>query len=456
MQVGLNCSLSDAQVASGQANSQRQLAIAIRALRVGERNAPLNLCLILDQSGSMGGQPLETVKQAALRLLEQLSKGDRLSVVSFDHRARILSANQVIDNPALLRAAIAQLEAGGGTAIDEGLRLGIEEFSKGKGESVSQGMLLTDGENEHGSNERCLKFAKLAADYGLTINTLGFGEHWNQDVLERIADAGGGSLTYIERSEDVVGEFSRLFQRIQTVGLTNAYLSIELSEAVSLASLKPIAQVSPDVIELEPILPEADEQTSRESGAFGESRESKSLAEGRQIEIRLGDLMVDLPRQILVNLYIQALEAGTHQIGRLRIRYDDPTTGQTEQLSEPLTFEVTAVSEHQPQIDSVVQQQVLTIAKYRQTQIAEQKLAAGDATGAATMLQTASQTALQMGDRRAATILQENATRLQAGEALSESDRKKTRIVAKTTMQPPEQLSKRPPEKPSGASSSKN
>ncbi|NJM58917.1 MAG: VWA domain-containing protein [Synechococcales cyanobacterium RU_4_20] len=416
MQVDLNVTLSDPQVALAQSSSQRQMAIAIAALagsRTG-RSAPLNLCLILDQSGSMGGAPMETVKQAALRLLEKLSVGDRLSVISFDHQARILIPNQVVANPATLRPAIAQLAAAGGTAIDEGLRLGIEEFSKGKGEAVSQGMLLTDGENEHGSNERCLKFAKLAADYGLTINTLGFGDHWNQDVLEQIADAGGGSLTHIERSEDVLGEFSKLFERIQTVGLTNAHLVLELSDKVALAKLKPVAQVSPDVIELEPL----------------------SGAQANQLEVRLGDLMVDLPRQILVNLYVQQLPEGTHTIGTLRVRYDDPSTGETQLLSEPVAVTVTTVQDHQPQTDAGVQQQVLALAKYRQTQIAEQKLQTGDRTGAATMLQTAAQTALQMGDQRAATVLQENATRLQSGEELSESDRKKTRMASKTMLQP--------------------
>jgi len=55
---------------------------------------------------------------------------------------------------------------------------------------------LTDGENEHGDNNRCLKFAELATGYNLTLNTLGFGDHWNQDILEQIADAGGGCLTF--------------------------------------------------------------------------------------------------------------------------------------------------------------------------------------------------------------------------------------------------------------------
>jgi Ca-activated chloride channel family protein len=75
------------------------------------------------------------------------------------------------------------------------------------------------------------------------------------------------------------------------------------------------------------------------------------------------------------------------------------------------------------------------LAKYRQTQIAEAKLQQGDRAGAATMLQTAAKTAIQMGDQGAATVLQTNATRLQSGEELSEADRKKTRIVSKTILQ---------------------
>ncbi|MFN5965777.1 MAG: hypothetical protein ACK46E_11740, partial [Pseudanabaena sp.] len=57
--------------------------------------------------------------------------------------------------------------------------------------------------------------------------------------------------------------------------------------------------------------------------------------------------------------------------------------------------------------------------------------------GAATMLQSAAKTALQMGDQNASTILQNNATRLQSGTLLSEADRKKTRIASKTVLQTP-------------------
>ena len=54
---------------------------------------------------------------------------------------------------------------------------------------------------------------------------------------------------------------------------------------------------------------------------------------------------------------------------------------------------------------------------------------------AATLLQTAAKTALQMGDTNAATVLQSNATILQGGEDLSEAEKKKTRMVSKTILQ---------------------
>jgi len=412
MRVGLQAALNDANLDAAQASSQRQLAISISAIAESAgRSAPLNLCLILDHSGSMHGRPLETVKQAAHRIVDSLSPGDRISVVVFDHKAKVLVPNQVIDNPAGIKVEINKLKASGGTAIDEGMRLGVEELAKGKKDTISQAFLLTDGENEHGDNDRCLKLAQLAAGYNLTLSTLGFGDHWNQDVLEKIADAGGGTLSYIQQPEEAISEFSRLFSRIQSVGLTNAHLILSLTPNIRLAELKPIAQVVPDTIEL------------------------SVIQEANQAIVRLGDLMVDTPRVVLANLYANQLPEGRHPIAYLQVRYDDPAEGKEELLSEKIPVEANVLSAFQPDLNPQVQQHVLALAKYRQTQIAESKLLQGDRAGAATMLQSAAKTALQMGDQNAATVLQDNATRLQSGEELSESDRKKTRIVSKTILQ---------------------
>ncbi|NEQ38054.1 MAG: VWA domain-containing protein [Okeania sp. SIO3I5] len=411
MKVNLNSALNDTNIDASQSSSQRQVALSISAITDElERTVPLNLCLILDHSGSMEGKPLETVKQAAGQLVEKLKSGDRLSVVAFDHRAKVIVSNQIINDSASIKREINKLRASGGTAIDEGLKLGIEELGKGQKDSISQAFILTDGENEHGDNDRCLKLAKLATDYNLTLNSLGFGDDWNQDILEKIADAGGGTLAYIQQPEQAIEEFGKLFNRIQSVGLTNSYLRFSLMPKVRLAELKPIAQVAPDTIEL-PVQKEGDE-----------------------FMVRLGDLMKDVERVVLVNIYIGQLPEGKQTIAKLQIRYDDPAQSQEGLLSESILVEANFMQKYQPQIDPQVQNHILALAKYRQTQIAETKLQQGDRAGAATMLQTAAKTALQMGDTGAATVLQTSATRLQDGGELSEADRKKTRIVSKTIL----------------------
>ncbi|WP_445173850.1 VWA domain-containing protein [Microcoleus sp.] len=410
MKVSLLPVLNDPNLDAAAPSTQRQLAISVSAMASSiDSSVPLNLCLILDHSGSMGGRPLETVKQAAGRLLDRLKPGDRFCAVAFDHKAKVLVPNQIVGDPASIKRQIEQLRPAGGTAIDEGIKLGIEELGKGKKETISQAFLLTDGENEHGDDSRCLKLAKLAAEYNMTLNSLGFGDNWNQDILEKIADAGGGALAHIQRPEDAVDEFGKLFTRVQGVGLTNAYLLFSLMPKVRLAELKPIAQVAPDTIEL-PV-----------------------QQEGDRFMVRLGDLMKDVERVVLANIYIGQLPEGTQAIGQLQIRYDDPSVGQSL-LSDPVAVSANVLKVYQPALNPMVQQHILALAKYRQTQLAETRLQQGDRAGAATMLQTAAKTALQMGDKSAATVLQTSATRLQSGEQLSEADRKKTRIASKTIL----------------------
>lgn len=412
MRVNLQPAWNDSNLDANQASSQRQLSISVSAIAdTMDRNVPLNLCLILDHSGSMGGRPLDTVKQAAHRLVDRLNPGDRLSVVAFDHRAKVIVSNQIIEDKNRIKKQIDQLHAEGGTAIDEGLKQGIDELAKGKKDTVSQAFLLTDGENEHGDNDRCLKLAALAAEFKMTLNTLGFGEHWNQDVLEKISDAAGGSLSYIERPDQATEKFSQVFNRIQAVGLTDAYLLFELMPKVRLAELKPVAQVAPETIEL-PV-----------------------QQDGNKYMVRLGDLMKDAPRIIVANMYVGQFAAGRQLLTNLQVRYDDPTAGRQNVLSDVVPVDINVLTSYVPAPNAEVQQHILALAKYRQTQIAEAKLQQGDRAGAATMLQTAAKTALQMGDKGGATVLQTSATRLQAGQDLSEADRKKTRIVSKTVLQ---------------------
>jgi Ca-activated chloride channel family protein len=424
MKVQLTSALNDTNVDAAQQSNQRQLSISISAIPAEfEQSLPLNLCLILDQSGSMSGEPMNIVIQAVEQLLDQLKAGDRISVIGFAGSSGVIIPNQIVQDIESIKTQLkAKLKAGGGTVIAQGLSLGITELLKGTKGAVSQAFLLTDGHGDNGlqiwkwqigpnDNKRCLQLAQKAAKLNLTINTLGFGDDWNPDLLEKIADAGGGTLAYIENPEQAVTQFARLFRRVQSVGLTNAHLLLSLVPVVRLAELKPVAQVAPDTIEL-PV----------ETDANG------------TLMVRLGDLMKDSERVVLANIYLGQLPEGKQVIGHIQIRYDDPSLNKQGLLSPLVPIYANFTKSYEPALNSQVLNSILLLAKYRQTQLAEAKLELGDRLGAATMLQTAANTALQIGDTCAATVLQVSATRLQAGEELSEADRKKTRMASKTVL----------------------
>ena len=409
MKVKITPSLSDRNIDSQARSSQRQLSLAISALKTQqERDLTLNLCLVIDISSSMAGKPLDAVKEAAITIIRELHPGDHISLVVFNQEATTIVSNQLMMNTGEIEQKIQNLVADGGRAIDQGLKLGIKEVARGRRNTVSQIFLLTNGENEQGSDERCFKLAQLASEYSITIHTLGLGSNWNQDVLETIADSANGTLVYIEKPEIAVQKFRTLLTRLQSVGLTNCRLTIELNPGVRLAEFKPIAQVSPETAELPLNL------------------------DGNLIKLHLGDLMTNLEKVILVNLYINQLPLGEHSIATIKLTYDDPALGRNNLEHLPIPIDVEFKTNHQSQINPQVQYSILTLAKYRQTKIAEMKLLEGDFQSAITMLKNAANIALQLGDKLGAAVLQNDVIKLQQGAELSAEDQKKTRLVAKT------------------------
>ncbi|WP_036486186.1 VWA domain-containing protein [Myxosarcina sp. GI1] len=409
MQVSIESTFSDAYLDAQQKSNQRQLSIAISAIaQEGEPQLPLNLCLVIDCNHSMSGEPLDSVKQAAIAIVRQLRSGDRFSTVALNDRAKTIVDNKLVADTTESERQINLLVAEGDTAIDEAMLLGIQQVAKGKQNSVSRIFLLTNRDNEPSSSQRCLKLALLAAEYKITIDTIGFGEHWNYNLLEQIADITKGTLSYIEQSEQTLAKLERLVVRARSVGLSNARLSVELMPKVRLAEFKPVSQVAPEAIEL------------------------PTKLDGNCFELYLGDLNCDRSRVILINLYIEHLSPGIYQIASIRLRYDDLASEREDIYADLIPIPIECQAQYQPVVSPSVRNSISALARYRQIEIVEAKLQQVDALGAATMLQTAAQTSLQLGDELGAAVLQSNSTCLQQGKELSLGDRKKNLIVAKT------------------------
>ncbi|MGE5072076.1 MAG: DnaJ domain-containing protein, partial [Anaerolineae bacterium] len=126
--------------------------------RAGEKppSPPLNLCLLLDRSTSMGGEKLDLAKAAAMEIIRDLRPDDIFSVVAFADRPEVLLPASFQSDRSRLSGRIQSLHAGGGTEMFQGLSAGVEEIRRAAdGERINHLLLITDG-HTYGDEQNCL------------------------------------------------------------------------------------------------------------------------------------------------------------------------------------------------------------------------------------------------------------------------------------------------------------
>lgn len=174
----------------------------------GER-PPLDLAVILDRSGSMAGDKLLAVKQATLDLLKELRPSDHLTVIAYDDVVEVLSERVLVDaaGAGQARTAVLALSDRGGTALGPGLYRGLEILAAAKrGErELAHVMLLSDGQANVGEQDPDVLGARAGEGFrgGISVSTLGVGLDYNEDLMTKIADQGGGRYHFIQGTEAI-------------------------------------------------------------------------------------------------------------------------------------------------------------------------------------------------------------------------------------------------------------
>lgn len=176
---------------------------------------PLNLCLVLDRSSSMRGERLDQVKNALQMLLEKLSPGDILSVVSFSDRAEIVLPARPIGEHQEPIAKIQDIQVTGGTEIFQGLSAGMQQMHQVLLDDYNSHLiLLTDG-HTYGDVDQCLQLAAKAADEGIVLNAFGIGADWDDRFLDALVAPSNGLAQYIDVPQTIV---ATLGTRLKSVG----------------------------------------------------------------------------------------------------------------------------------------------------------------------------------------------------------------------------------------------
>lgn len=186
------------------APNHRLVRVALQARRVATEHLPQsNLVFLIDVSGSM--QPpnkLPLLKDAFLMLVDQLRENDRVAIVVYSGNAGLVLPSTPASEKAVIRAALARLEAGGSTAGGAGIQLAYrvakENFTAGGNNRV---ILATDGDFNIGASSDA-EMERLVEDKrkeGTFLTVLGFGMGNLKDAkLEKLADRGNGNYAYVD------------------------------------------------------------------------------------------------------------------------------------------------------------------------------------------------------------------------------------------------------------------
>jgi Ca-activated chloride channel family protein len=144
----------------------------------------LNLALVLDVSGSMyeedgtGIPRLKRIQDAAVAAIAKLKPEDTLCIVAFAHNAQVVLPPTSVADKAKIEDVIGRIDMfdvdPGGTAMDQGIALAIDEVEKHAGPGkLTQLVVLTDGETS--GETTCRQLAEQAGQKKIHFNVIGVG-----------------------------------------------------------------------------------------------------------------------------------------------------------------------------------------------------------------------------------------------------------------------------------------
>jgi len=202
------------------------------------RRVPVDLALALDVSGSMAGEKLERVKEAACWLVRRLGPDDRLAIVTFSTEVEVLVPSGPVHDPDLIEARIRGLRATSSTNLSGGWSEALAQARAGHlAEGTNRVFLLTDGLANAGVTEPARLAEMTAAAYQdperpVATSTFGVGDGFNEDLLLVMAQRGGGSWHYVDSADGAGAVFRQELADLQHVVAQNCALELRPSPFV--------------------------------------------------------------------------------------------------------------------------------------------------------------------------------------------------------------------------------
>lgn len=214
--AGVNASLysfPDARVGGGYFLLLAGLPVEIAA----EDVQPREVILVVDTSGSMTGEKLEQVRQAARSVLQALEPGERFNLIDYQTHVSSFAPRPVEKTERNVQQALqylAALRPGGGTNLAGALREALRQDSRPG--AVPIVLFLTDGVPSVGDTQE-LAIAESSAAlnrHQKRVYSFGVGEDVNAPLLDRLARQTRGFSSYVGPRQDVARAVREVFTKL--------------------------------------------------------------------------------------------------------------------------------------------------------------------------------------------------------------------------------------------------
>lgn len=285
-----------------------KVGLKAREVRRQER-LPAVLTFVIDVSGSMNMENrLGLVKRSLGLLLDQLRSGDKVGVVVYGTRGRVLLEHT--SDRSRIREAIDRLMPEGSTNAEEGLMLGYDLAYRAYREGATNRIILcSDGVANVGRTgpEAILQRVSEYRDKGITLTTVGFGMgNYNDALMEQLANKGDGQYAYV----DTLDEARKLFVE-------------ELTGTLELVAKDAKVQVR------------FDENEVAGFRLVGYENRALQKEDFRNEQVDGGEMGAGHSVTALYELQLRPGRGGA-ELGRVAVRYKDPATGEVLEVDQPI------------------------------------------------------------------------------------------------------------------------
>ena len=162
-----------------------------------------NIVLLIDVSGSMAPYDrLPLAVQSFELMLDNLSKKDRVSIVTYAGGTEVVLKGEKGSNKEKIKEALESLKAGGSTygegGIEEAYALAEKYYIRNGNNRV---ILASDGDFNVGrtSVSELAEIIEKKREKGIYLSVLGFGGYnYSDAIMETLADKGNGNYAYID------------------------------------------------------------------------------------------------------------------------------------------------------------------------------------------------------------------------------------------------------------------